>query len=1552
MSQVFDKEPEAEVIEGFQLSPQQVRLWTLQQKSAAYRAQLVLAIAGEVSEELLKEALRSVVGRNEILRTLYFHGPGLDGRLQVIQDDCDLVWTKIDLSGLAISEQPARIEELRQSELQFTFDHAHGPLLRVLLAMLSAGEQRLFITLSPLCTDRQSLNNLIEELSRTYSAFVKRETLDDGLTQYLQFSEWQNELLQDADSGGHYWKQIPLDKVLQPIPFEIRSSHATEFEPQFVMATVDATVLERLHTPLRLARIPLSVFMQACWQTLVWRHTRQDEFLLGHVFDGRIYEQLQQSLGLFAKTVPIRCRLHDELSFWELLAQVDEETKQASKWQAYWSWPGAAENDCGTDARAGETPFLALGFEFVEASRHYPAAGLTFSLVTQSLCNELFKLKLYCAHWSDDRSLELEFQFDPQFISNDAVLCLVEQFQQLVGGAAASPARAIGSLSIMSEAELQCLVQRNSTRRYYPASQPWHRLFEEQAKQTPDRIALVSESEQLTYRELNERANRLAHYLRQLGVTPDSAVGLYLNHSASIIVGLLGICKAGGAYVPLDTRQPIARLTRMLETTSARVVVSESGLAKNLPTVTTSVVCLDTDQSLLEKQSSSDPNVQVEMENLAYVIFTSGSTGQPKGVAIEHRQLLNYIRAINDRVDFPVPGGFATVSTIAADLGNTMIYPCLCFGGTLHLISPDRLSDATALENYFAQHEIDCLKIVPSHLEALYRDKQGRILPRSRLIVGGEAPRREFLLSLLEETPDCAIYNHYGPTETTIGVLTARITKDSLENDGPTVALGEPLGNVRIYIFNERMEPAATGETGEIYIGGAGVMRGYIGQPAQTAAKCLPDPCGTQPGGRIYRTGDLARYRLGGDIEFLGRADEQVKLRGFRIELGEIESALREHPSVQDAVVIVNVDSHERKRLIVYVSTPKRTNVTSQELQAFLELQLPEYMLPSHIVVLDALPLTPNGKIDRHALPSPESAVSREKKFVAPETETEKILAEIWSRVLGVERVGIHDNFFELGGDSILNIQVITQANRRGLRLAPKHLFRHQTIAQLATMVGTAAPRYAQQGRVSGPVRLTPMQRLFFENQPVNPSLLNQYVMLKVRSGTDWRLFEQVLQAMLDHHDALRLRFVEEEGEWRQYNAEQERLSFERVDLSGLQGAAQAEAMAQAVQAAQEGLNLSDGPLLRAVYMELGADEEGRLLLVVHHLAVDGVSWRILLEDLQSGYEQLRSGQTVSLPAKTTSYQSWAEQLWQRAQSEELAAEASYWLGQRWEQVGRLRRDYEGGENLVRSARSVTAWLSAAETRVLLREVAEAYHTQINEVLLTGLVRAFQRWSGERVLLVDVEGHGREEEVVGGVDLSRTVGWFTSVYPQRLEVEESESVAQTLKRVKEQVREIPRRGMGYGMLRQLHEGAELREQMRAVGRAEVSFNYLGQFDQVVDAESIFQGAEVSGESAQKDIDARHHLQATQPHICLSVDAMVTNKKLKIMCTYDETQHRQSTIERLLRLLLDELRDLISARQPAAPEILIASDFPQANLTQTELDTFLSSLNRGVSGGSK
>ena len=529
-------------------------------------------------------------------------------------------------------------------------------------------------------------------------------------------------------------------------------------------------------------------------------------------------------------------------------------------------------------------------------------------------------------------------------------------------------------------------------------------------------------SRHLTYQELNIRANQLAHYLQALGVGPEALVGICVERSLDMIVGLLGILKAGGAYVPLDPAYPQERLTFILRDAQVPVVLTQQRLALDCIEPQAQVVCLDTDWKRIAQESGTNPVNKVTPDNLVYVMYTSGSTGVPKGVAVEHRQLCNYLHGVLERLALPNPASFATVSTLAADLGNTMVFVPLCTGGCLHVLSQERVADPFAMADYFSRHAIDCLKIVPSHLAALHTSPHPEyIFPRRLLILGGEASRSDWVESLQRLAPGCAILNHYGPTEATVGVLTYRVEENQRSLVTSTLPLGRPLANVQIYLLDQHLQPVPIGVQGELYIGGANLARGYLNQPALTAEQFIPHPFSNAPGARLYKTGDLARYLPDGNIEFLGRTDYQVKIRGYRVELEEVEAALEQHPAIRQAVVCAQEDIQGNKRLVAYVVLSKETAVSLHTLRSFLQTKLPDYMVPAAFVVLDALPLTPNGKIDRQALPAPDQTrPSLGEAFVAPRTPTEELLAGIWAHVLGVESVGLHDNFFALGGHSLL----------------------------------------------------------------------------------------------------------------------------------------------------------------------------------------------------------------------------------------------------------------------------------------------------------------------------------------------------------------------------------------------------------------------------------------------------------------------------------------------------------------------------------------------------
>ncbi|MCI0574159.1 MAG: amino acid adenylation domain-containing protein, partial [Myxococcaceae bacterium] len=1085
-------------------------------------------------------------------------------------------------------------------------------------------------------------------------------------------------------------------------------------------------------------------------------------------------------------------------------------------------------------------------------------------------------------------------------------------------------------LPLLTEAERrQVVVEWNQTATVAGGEVCLHELFERQAERVPEAPAVECAGEVLSYGELERRSNRVARHLRRLGVGPEARVGVCLERSVDVVVGLLGVLKAGGAYVPLEPDTALERLRFQLQDAGVRVLLTQQRVKERLGKLGPEVVCLDREPELVEVEESRRVESGVQPSNLAYVIYTSGSSGKPKGVGVEHRQIVNYVCGIGVRLGFVEGARFATVSTLAADLGHTVVFPSLCSGGCLHVVTEELAADAQALGKYVREQRIDYLKIVPSHLRAL-RGASGaeRVMPLRGLVLGGESSPSSWMKEVLAEAGECEVFNHYGPTETTVGVLTYRVELERLPAGAASVPLGRPLPNVRVYVLDGHLQPVPVGVVGEVCIAGQGVARGYLGRGDLTAEKFVPDPFGEE-GGRLYRTGDLGRHLSDGDVEFAGRLDQQVKVRGYRIEPGEIEAVLLQHGGVGQAAVVVREDQAGEKRLVAYVVWREGRGVDVSELRAHLLSRVPEAMVPAVFVELERLPLTANGKLDRSALPAPEGRGNETRRgYVAAGTEAERALAKIWTSVLRLERVGIHDNFFELGGDSILCIQVIARAREAGLHLTLKQIFKEPTIAELARAAGEAGRSVAGPvvGTVSGGVELTPIQAWFFEQELEEPQHFNQAVLLELRQRADVSVLERVVTELVRHHDALRLGFEREGSEWRQLQAGEESVSdvFARVDLSGEPDVRAA--LEEHARQVQTSLNLATGPLLRAVHYDLGGSGE-RLLLVIHHLAVDGVSWRVLLEDLQTGYEQACQGRQVELPAKTTSFQEWSRRLGEYARSEGVSAESGYWSAEERAGVRGLPLDHVLGDNTVLSACSVTVGLEAEQTRRLLQDVPGVYRTQINDVLLAALAQTLSRWTGSSRVVVELEGHGREE-LFEGVDLSRTVGWFTSLFPVLLDVEGCNGAGELLKTVKEQVRGVPQRGIGYGLLRYLN-GGEAGGRVRGLPQAEVRFNYLGQFDQVLSGSGLF-GVAVESSGASRSGRGR------RPYL-LDVNGLVVGDCLRLEWTYSVERHRKETIEGLAESFVRALVELIEhCRTPEAGGYT-PSDFPLAGLDQRELD---------------
>ena len=1529
-----------QAIEGYRLSPQQRRSWQLVQESQAYRAQCAVLIQGRLNHEALQEALRVIVNRHEILRTTFLRQPGRRFPLQIIAARGSLSWQEVKLEGFDY-------EELYANEKHRAFDLQKGPLLRATLITQSDDRHVLLLNLPALCADAWTLKNLMNEIGRTYAANFDGPFAEaDEVTQYLQFSEWQHELLENDDQPARqHWRAISLESAATfTLPSETAVPIQSAFDFESYAFTFNAAVAAKVYEVAAQQGISVGSILLACWSTLLWRLTRQGEIIVSASVDGRKYPELHEAFGLLAKVVPIKLCLQDA-PFHKVLKQIDECWRNAYAFQEHFTWEGEG-------AAAVKHPFIAVNYAYEERAETFSAGGVSFSLLRQDTCAERFKIRLTCARTGNELAAEIDY--DPHHLLPPEAERLAGQFHTLLNAALANPAASTGDLDILSSAERrQLLFELNNTRAEFHDDACLHGLFEQQVERSPEATAVVFQQQRKSYGVLNAEANRLAHYLRKKGVGPEVRVGLCVERSAEMLVGLLGILKAGGAYVPLDAEHPPARLSHQLDEVEAPVLITQQKFLKSLPPFKGTIICLDSDQADFAGESESNPMLNTVADNLAYVIYTSGSTGTPKGVSVSHRNLVNYTEFICKELQ--VDGSadaerwtFATVSTLSADLGNTCVFPSLVSGGCLHILSYEVATNAALFARYVTENPIDVLKIVPSHLrQLLLASREPQLLPRKYLITGGESLSLELAQQITALAGDCRLLNHYGPTETTVGSLVNREVSTAIaacEHHSPSesamlnIPIGRPVANTTVYILDQRYRPVPQGVAGEIYIGGQGVARGYLRQGGLTAERFLPDPFGPDAGARLYRSGDRGRFLADCTVEFLGRVDEQVKIRGYRIELGEIEATLLLHEAVNQAIVTVRQGEAENRQLIAYVVAELELEQSASQLMAYLRERLPDYMVPAAIVPVAEMPLTPNGKVDRQALSVMQSngRLSSERRRKTPSTETEKRLAEIWQEVLRVEKVGVDDNFFRLGGDSILSIQIIARANQSGLQLTPRQLFDHPTVAQLAALVGTAeSSARAEQGVVSGAVPLTPIQQWFFAQQPINPHHWNMALMLEIRDGVyDSTVLSNVFEQLLLHHDALRLRFSHTEQGWRQFNAAEEiHAIFQDVDLSHLPEADHALAIEARAGEVQASLGLEDGPLIRAVYFHLGGHTGARLLIVINHLAVDGVSWRILLEDLMLGCEQAKAGKSISFPPKTTSFKNWAEQLQQYAQSKEVSQQSAYWMetAARSRQLRPLPVDHEGASNKVSAARTLSVRLDAEETQALLQEVPEIYHTQINEVLLTALVLTFAGWTKELRVLVDVEGHGRED-IGPGVDVTRTVGWFTTHYPVVLEVSEKSNVGEALKAVKVQVRAVPQRGIGYGLLRYLSEDQAVREALNSGPEPSVSFNYLGQFDQTLESSAAITWAVESSGPTHDPEGNRSHL--------LDINGGILGGQLFVNWTYNENIHRQETIEWLANSYATNLRRLIELCRSREAVGLTPWDFPEAELTQAELDQLL------------
>ncbi|MFB6367712.1 amino acid adenylation domain-containing protein, partial [Paenibacillus elgii] len=1274
------------------------------------------------------------------------------------------------------------------------------------------------------------------------------------------------------------------DYTLTLLPYSKTPIHSTP-DIQSVSGSLSADVGQRI---LKMSKgNPLAAYMilLAGVQSLLYKYTNEKNILLGMP----VVKKPNESRRPINHAVVLKNTIHAETTFKSLLNELKSSVTDAIQHQ--------------------NIPFLKM----TEKLQLQYADGVPIVNTLVSL-NELHTVDIgrnvaYDCLFQfglDNDSIHYRLIYNEHLYSAEFMNRAVNHLDHLFSSLLSRPELELWKADMLTESEKQQLHAFNDTDADYEREKTIHRLFEEQVERTPDHVAVVFGNERLTYRELNERANRLARTLRAEGVVKDKFVGIMSERSLEMVVGIFGTLKAGGAYLPIDPEYPEERISYLLEDSGAQLLLTQRRLQEKVP-FAGKVIALDDEEAYGEDGSNLEP--VTGPNDLAYVIYTSGTTGKPKGVMVEHHGLSSLKMMFKETLQMTGQDRVIQFASLSFDASCWEMFQTLFFGAALYIPTAETILDQHLFESFMNDHGITTATLPPTYAAYLTPERMPSL---KRLISAGSAAS----LELIQQWKDKVKYfNAYGPTEDSI---CTSIWTASKNDNIALVSIGRPVHNHKIYIVDSHHQLLPVGVAGELCIGGVGLTRGYLNRPELTAEKFADNPFA--PGERMYKTGDLARWLPDGNIEYLGRIDHQVKIRGYRIEIGEIEEQLLKLPSVQESIVVAREDAAGQYQLCAYFVAD--TPLAVGELRGALSQKLPGYMIPAHFVQLPRMPLTPNGKIDRKALPAPEGNALGEREYVAPRSETEKALAAVWQSVLSAERVGVTDHFFELGGDSIKSIQVSSRLHQAGYKLEIKDLFKYPTIAQLSLHVQPIA-RTVNQGEVTGETVLTPIQHWFFEQQFADLHHFNQSVMLYRKQGFDEAAIRKVLRKITEHHDALRMVFRKEGNDYAAWNrgiGEGELYSLEVIDFKGLAACGQAvEAKANEIQSS---IDLEKGPFVKAGLFQCADGDH--LLITVHHGVVDGVSWRILMEDIALGFEQAEKGEEIRFPAKTDAYRTWSEQLAAYAQGPVMENERAYWQRITQTPVLPLPKDRQADESLQLDSELMIVQLSRGETEQLLKRVHRAYNTEMNDILLTALGMAVQKWSGHERVLVNLEGHGRES-ILTDIDITRTVGWFTSKYPVVLEPERDKDLSYQIKKVKENLRQIPNKGIGYGVCRYMSRNAD---DFDWGAEPEINFNYLGQFDQDLENNDMGISPYSSGLQAS-DRQARSFV--------LDMNGMVLDGSLSLELSYSRKEYRRETMEQLALWLQESLQELVAHCAEKERPDLTPSDVQYKGLSVTDLE---------------
>ncbi|SHJ87072.1 non-ribosomal peptide synthase domain TIGR01720/amino acid adenylation domain-containing protein [Clostridium cavendishii DSM 21758] len=1364
---------------------------------------------------------------------------------------------------------------------------------------ISDNEFGVLLKIHHIICDGWGITLIQSQICKIYTSIVNNREFDtEECSSYIDFIEEEKEYLSSERfiKNKNFWKE-----KFNNMPEEFLYNTSNSLEGKRQCFNVDNDLSNIIRNFIIDKKCSLNTFFIAILLIYINKSTYKNDIVIGTPVFNRTSKNQKSMIGMFTSTLPFRFKLNRESNIEDLIKRINKDFKLCLVHQKYPYDFLIKDLDLSKD---DYNSLFKMSVNYYNSKYESNINGIKAEVEEYYCGNQSYSLQVIVKEL-DNKNIELDFDYKILEYTDGEIKTMYASMINIINQVIKDEKLEVNEIKLINEEERKCKVYDwNSTTEYYPKKMV-NELFEDQVIKKPDKVVVEFNSQQLTYKQLNEKANQLANYLREKEINKKSIVVIIETNSIDLIVSILAVLKAGAAYLPIDPSYPIERISYMIEDSKSNIVLTNLKIEEIIESRITVINVKDINLDIYNKENLVKTN---DLDDLAYIIYTSGSTGRPKGVMIEHKGLTNYIWWANKMYLKDDNEIMALYSSISFDLTITSIFTPLISGNKIVVYDNDETE--FVLYKILRENKVTVLKLTPAHL-TLLKDMDNTKSNIKRFIVGGE----DLKVNLAEAVynsfgKNIEIYNEYGPTETVVGCMICKY--DEEKNQGISVPIGYPVDNVQVYILDNELNAIPTGFVGELYVSGDGVARGYLNREELTKERFIENPF--IEGKRMYRTGDTARYLENGTIEYVSRVDNQVKIRGHRIELGEIEKHLTENEFVKDAVVVFKENLLGNKLLNAYIV--KNRQINESELNEWLLKFLPKYMVPTNFIFMDRLPLTVNGKIDYSLLPE---KVDVTKEFVNYSTSSEKELVKVIEEILGVENVSMNDNYYQLGGDSIKAIQISSKLKNKGLTIKVKDILSYDSIQKIAEAIETGKETVnISQDESYGEIENTPIIEWFFNQKFENENLYNQYVLLEYNKCLDIKKVIIAVNNLVKHHDGLRINYNRKTKKL-YYNDKHLNVieAFRYIDLKEVYYDEEFKNVEYLIDKANVSFDIEDSLLFNVIMFDL-EDKKQALLFIAHHLVVDGVSWRVILNDFVTILNNLEKGNEISLPMKTYSFKEWSNELITYSKKD-FQNEISYW-NNIYNSNFNYPIDFNKGKDIVKTSQEFKGILDADTLNSLIEGVNEIYSMNLNEVLVMALILTINSITKNDEVVIEFERHGREN-IGGDIDISRTVGWFTSMYPAYFKVE-SNDIERNIKSIKEQLRNIPNQGFNYGTIRFLkNQIAELQNKL-------VRFNYLGDFDNIVNKEKL----SLSSIEFGLNSDEENSLTAL-----IDIVAMIVNKELKINVTYSKNKFNEETIQKLIDTYISTLKLIKEKCMNKDVKEFTPSDFASVDISQEDLD---------------